>query len=332
MKKLYAALGTLFISTSVFAGFAEGEKAFNSQQYSQAFSEFMPLADRGDFRAQYYIGYLYLNGYGITQNNEKALEYLNKSLKSNYDLPQALMGYLYSEGTIVPKDKKLSMELYQKAADQGNISALLNLGVSYYTGDGVTRNVSKAIEYFNKIPIPEKPVVGRYLGDIYSTETNLVNYAKAFSYYFQSAKENDLSAYHALGKMYQNGLGIDKNMIEAIKYYTYAASQNYAPSQYILGIIYANGDGIPQDKYLGYAWLYLAADKKVKGAEKARNTLMESMSLSDIEKARRKLIEIQQLVIGKTTPPLNKTTETVAEEQEQQTIRQYERRIRRRRR
>ncbi len=306
MKKscLTFVLWLLFISHAAHAGFAEGEKAFNNQQYTQAFAEFIPLADSGDFRSQYYVGYLYLNGYGVSQDEKKALDYLQRAVDQDYDLAQSLMAYLYAEGKLVPKDKKKSLALYQQAAEQGNISALLNLGILYYTGDGVSKDINKALDYFNKVSLTQKPIVGRYLGDIYSTEKSLIDYDKAFSYYRQGAQRNDLGSYHALAQMYQKGQGVPTDMGNAIKYYQYAASQNFAPSQYILGIIYANGEGVPRDKLTAYAWLSLAANQQLKVAEDARNKLMGTMSLTDIEKGRHQLIELQQNTMGKIQPPL----------------------------
>ncbi len=332
MRKIFLCLGLIggVLSTSSIAGFSEGEDAFNAQQYRAAFSEFLPLADAGDFRSQYYIGYLYLNGYGIAKDNKKALNYLERAVDQEYDLAQSLMAFLYSEGKVVPKNKKKALNLYEQAAEQGNISALLNLGIMYYTGDGVEKNTTKALEYFNKIPVLQKPIVGRYLGEIYLNESGFVNHDLALSYYKQSAAANDIGSYYALALMNQKGQGTEKNVQDAIKYYQYAASQNHAPSQYMLGAIYANGDGVPRDKLTAYAWFSLAADQHLGIAEKAQDTLQKDMSLSELEKARRQMIDIQQNVIGKIQPPLTSASVPVVSTQETvQTIRKSVRRRRR---
>ena len=54
----------LLVSAPVWAGFTEAINYFDNQQYSQSFSEFKPLADKeDDERAQYYVAYMYLNGF-----------------------------------------------------------------------------------------------------------------------------------------------------------------------------------------------------------------------------------------------------------------------------
>lgn len=304
MKRLFLFFVVMGFSLSSHAGFVEGEEAFNDQRYTQAFNEFLPLAEAGDFRSEYYIGYLYLNGYGVAQNNKKALQYLQRAIDKNYDMAQSLMAYLYSEGKAVRKDKSKALSLYEQAANQGNASALLNLGVIYYTGDGVDKNSEKALEYFKKISLTEKPIVAKYLGDLYLNDPKLQSYPKAFYYYTLSAKSGDVSSFYALGEMNRKGLGMVENIDTALKYYRYAAAQNYAPAQYTLGVIYANGEGVKRDPYEAYAWFSLAAEQKLKQAEEARDQLAEGMSLSDLDKARRQLIQIQQREIGKVESPL----------------------------
>lgn len=304
MKKISLFLAALTVSFPAFAGFVEGEQAFNEQRYSQAFNEFLPLANEGDFRSQYYVAYLYINGYGVAQSPKEGLKYLQQAVDQNYDMAQALMAYLYDEGKIVPEDKKKAVELYQQAALQNNISANLNLGVMYYKGESVPRNYQTALEYFQKVPLDQNPVVSRYLGDIYLNNASLRDYSKALKYYEISARQKDLNAYFNLGEIYRKGLGVDKDMSRAITYYKYAASQNYSSAQYMLGIIYANGEGITKDIYKAYAWFHLASEQNLASAADAQQRLIKNMSLSDLDMARRQVVLIQQNEMGKIEPPL----------------------------
>ncbi len=304
MNKIWLFLLTTCVSLPAFCGFVEGEKAFTQQHYSQAFSEFLPLANEGDFRSQYYVGYLYVYGYGVNQNTQEGLRYLQDSADQNYDMAQALLGYLYAEGAVVKEDKKKALQLYQKASEQNNISANLNLGIMYYTGDGVQRDYKKALNYFNKVPVNEKPIVSRYLGSIYLNNATFRNYSKALYHYELSARQGDLSSYFALGEMYRKGLGASRDMTTAINYYKYAATENYPPAQYMLGIVYANGEGVTRDIYKGYAWLKVASDQNFTIATEALQQLGKSMSLTDLEQARRQLVLIQQNEMGKMDAPL----------------------------
>ena len=90
MRK-FAFLSTLLLTLPVAAGLTEGMGYFDRQLYPQAFNEFKPLADRGNEQAQYYTAYLYLNGYGVTADENLGLQYLNKSADQGYEKAQALL-------------------------------------------------------------------------------------------------------------------------------------------------------------------------------------------------------------------------------------------------
>lgn len=292
-----ALIVSLMCATSVFAGYTEGEQAMNAKQYAQAFAEFKPLAP-SDFRAQYYLGFLYLNGYGAPKDLKTAFTYIKKSSDSGFDMAQSLLGYMYSEGLGTAKNKAKAIELYEKAAEQGNISANLNLGVAYYTGDGVTKDIKRAIAYFEKVPATDKPVVGRYLGTIYLYEPDFIDYDKAYQNFMAAARGDDLDSYYTLGYMLQKGFGVNLDMTKAIQYYKYAAAKNHAPAQYALGMIYANGDGVIANKADAYAWLSMAAAQSYPAAKNALAKLEDTMSLSDVDRGRRQISNFQQTVLG----------------------------------
>lgn len=295
MKKiLLLLLLSTCLSASALADFTAGEKAFTQKQWGRAYTEFEPLALSGDFRSQYYLGLLYLNGYGTKKDTDKALKFLNISAKQGYDLAETMLGYLYSEGIVVKQNKDKGIDLYETAAEKGNIDALFNLGVAYYNGSGVVKNITTAVDYFLQVSPTQKPIVAKYLGDIYLNEDPVKNPEKAFHYYVIAAQSGDIPSYHALGYMYHNGQFVAKNITDAIKFYTYAASKGHTPSLYALGTIYANGTDVTRDNFKAHAYFSLAAAKDMPEAIQAKKQLEEPMSLSDRDRANKALIEIQQ--------------------------------------
>lgn len=303
MKKILFLCTFLCSVLPARADFESGEAFFEQQNYTSALMEFLPLANSGDFRSQYYVGYLYLNGLGVTQNVKEGLKYLQQSLDQNYDMAQSLMGFLYEEGHILPQDKKKAVDLYYKASAQNNASANLNLGVMYYNGSYVDQDTSIALEYFKKVPLDEKPIVARYLGEIYLNNPDFRDYSSALQHYRYAAKEGDLDSFFALGEIYRKGTGVTRSISSAIPYYHYAASKGYAPAQYMLGIIYVNGDGVSRDVPKGYAWLSLAAEQHFMNAQTALEQLSGSMSLYEFDQARRQIFLIQENELGKVDMP-----------------------------
>ena len=332
MKKIVFVLFLLLMGSPVMADFADGEAAFSAKRYSEAMQIFRSLADAGDVRAQYYVAYMYLNGYGVTKNTSFGLQYLQKSLDQDYHLAQALMGFLYEQGEVVPQDYRKAVELYQKAAEQENTSAMLNLAVAYYQGNGVPRNLARATELLEKIPIDVQPAAGRYLGDIYLAQ-DIGKANDAIRAYSAAAKAGDLAAYVALAQVYFNGTGVSTDADKGLKYYQYAASQGYAPAQYALGLMYANGKGVSSNLGLAHAWLSWAASQNYEPAVMALAQLKTEMTLSDLDQARREFINIQNNVLGEISSPITEDlkTEQKAKEESAQTKTTTTRRRRRRR-
>lgn len=293
------------------AGVTEGLSYFDNQQYPQAFDEFKPLADRGNEVAQYYIAYLYLNGYGVAKNEPMGAEYLQKSVDQGYEKAMSLMGYMLSEGIFFKQNKETAVQLYTKAAEAGDDDARLNLGVLYYLGDGVERDMDIALDYFKAVNNNEKPIVGRYIGDIYQFSSDETQQAEARIYYGISAAAGDLTSFHTLAYLDQSGFAGEKDLDRSLKYYTYAASQNYAPSQYALGILYAGGEGVDRSITSAYAWISLAANQGLPVAVEAQKKLEDGMTLSQLDQARRELVDIQRNIMGQVPPPL-KREETMA--------------------
>ena len=303
MKKILFLCTFLCSVLPAKADYESGVAFFEQQNYSSALTEFLPLANSGDFRSQYYVGYLYLNGLGVEQDAALGLKYLQKSLDQNCDMAQSLMGFLYEEGHVLPQDKKRAVELYYKASAQNNASANLNLGVMYYNGNYVDQDTSIALEYFKKVPLDEKPIVARYIGEIYLNSPEYRDYNSALQHYRYAAKEGDLDSFFALGEIYRKGTGVTRSVTNALPYYQYAASKGYAPAQYMLGVIYANGEGVSRDVHKGYAWLSLAAEQHFVNAQSALDQLGKTMSLHDFDQARRQIFLIQENELGKLEMP-----------------------------
>jgi DamX protein len=61
-----------------------GKMAFESGYYKDAFRRLLPIAVKGNCEAQYAVGYMYYYGYGVPQDNESGLFWIDKSAEQNY--------------------------------------------------------------------------------------------------------------------------------------------------------------------------------------------------------------------------------------------------------
>jgi len=78
MKCLITVFLLLFLSSPVYADdFQDGLDAYNRKDYTVAYENWKPLAEQGDARAQFCLGVMYINGYGVPKNYIQAHMWLN---------------------------------------------------------------------------------------------------------------------------------------------------------------------------------------------------------------------------------------------------------------
>jgi hypothetical protein len=83
----------------------------------------LPLAEQGNYGAQYNVGVLYLGGKGVLQDYEKAAMWFRKAAEQNDVLAQFKLGLAYQLGNGVPQDYVLAHKWLNLAAAQGEKAA-----------------------------------------------------------------------------------------------------------------------------------------------------------------------------------------------------------------
>jgi len=66
-------------------------------------------------------------------------------------MAQHNLAVMYDEGTDILQDKAEAVKWYQKAAEQGHPGAQLNLGVMYWKGDGVAKDLKRGWDLLNHV-------------------------------------------------------------------------------------------------------------------------------------------------------------------------------------
>jgi len=110
--------------------------AMRSGDFAEAYCIMRPLADQGDADAQYNIGWMYLNGYGLRVNDSLALQWWNKASEQGHTDASFSIGMLYSLGEgEVPKDMDKAIDYYLVAAVDGQEDAVSILKSMMLRGD-----------------------------------------------------------------------------------------------------------------------------------------------------------------------------------------------------
>lgn len=84
--------------------FEEGLKFFLNKDYTSAEKCFRKAADEGDPEAQFCLGDMYNNGFGVTKNERKALALFRKSAEQRFSPSQINLGIMYSQGNGIEQD------------------------------------------------------------------------------------------------------------------------------------------------------------------------------------------------------------------------------------
>ncbi len=104
--------------------------------------------------------------------------------------------------------------------------------------------------------IVRNPVIGNYKG---YAEFKMANYATARMIWEALAERGNAEANFNLGILYEDGLGVPKDMARALQYFERSAESGNQRAQYRLGLLYSAGGTVPLDPARSRKWLGAAA-------------------------------------------------------------------------
>ncbi len=100
-----------------------GIKSLEEQKYKEALKYFYSSAKEGNYLAANQIGYMYLNGYGISKNPQEAYKWFKVAADKNQSEGQFYLGYLNFYGIGIDKNLKEAHYWLTLSSNQGNQDA-----------------------------------------------------------------------------------------------------------------------------------------------------------------------------------------------------------------
>lgn len=178
----------------------EASKEISASYYEEC-------AKVGNARAQYIMASNYYEGDGVPQDYDLAIMYANLAVEQKYTKAWRRWGKFYRDGRAVPQDYEKAKKAYERGCQWGDYNCNNKIGDMYYYGWGFDVNYELAVSYYKKaLEAPKK-------GHRYALR----------------------KAYAALGRCFELGHGVAKNLKTATDYYLLA---------------YQNGDESMMDRYL----------------------------------------------------------------------------------
>jgi TPR repeat protein/uncharacterized caspase-like protein len=168
------------------------------------------------------------------------------------------IGVLYTNGWGVSKDYTQARQLYEKAAAAGEPLAMTDLGFLYTHGWGVSRDYTQARQLYERAVAAGEAAAMYNLGSLYQNGLGVTkDYTQARQLYEKAAGQP--LAMLNLGWFYQNGLGVTKDYTQARQWYEKAAAAGEPMAMTNLGVLYGNGWGVTKDYSQARQWYEKAA-------------------------------------------------------------------------
>ncbi len=193
-------------------------------------------AENGDQRAQARLSLLYLNGEGVPLDVAIGSQWLAKAaqdelavnlcFKNGRDRKEAgaIFGLflMWSNGYGVPRSKKIATKYLKQAAEMGYVQAECVMGIYYgnpYSEDGLRYSPRKAERWLLRAQRNGSKQANHHLYIHYTKGIKKPNFKKGIKHLELSVMDGDRSSLEYMGAAYENGIGVEKNLILAAKYY-----------------------------------------------------------------------------------------------------------------
>ncbi|WAW00246.1 sel1 repeat family protein [Oxalobacter aliiformigenes] len=139
-----------------------------------------------------------------------------KAEQKNYPLPDTFTGMPDLSGPTGKKDWRAARLRYEKAAENGDLSAQYFLGLMYLTGKGALKNPEKAFDWFLQAARRKLPEAQYWLADCYAHGRGTVKSDREAMYWYRIAARNGhIEAQTVTGLALLYGVGLQKDEKEA---------------------------------------------------------------------------------------------------------------------
>jgi len=135
----------------VWAGRIQAQGLGVQKDYAAAMTWFRKAGDMGDAIAMRCVGDLYKGGLGVEKDWARALSWYQNSARAGSALAMTKIGHLYEDGGPGLKaDGQQALAWYQRAADAGLPDAMTQVAFCFRYGVGTEKDLGKAKELYRK--------------------------------------------------------------------------------------------------------------------------------------------------------------------------------------
>jgi ABC-type polysaccharide/polyol phosphate transport system ATPase subunit len=224
-----------------------------TRSINDSFEETLSLAEGGSSSAQYRLSQFYRDGNGTEKDKERERFWLEEAAKRDHPMAMAdLADLLISEGR-----REEAMDLYQKAADNGSFEARRKYATMAGDTMGEIEELRDVMKGFTESGYPSD--LFNYGNLMFRSALTLEDYRIAAEYLTRASEEGWSEADLLLGKIYRDGLGIDKDVPKAVGFLESAAEDGNVKAMTLLADMYLEGKYLQKDPEEAFRWYRMAA-------------------------------------------------------------------------
>ena len=203
-----------------------GIEAYRSGHYIQASDDLMHASKQGAV-GEDYMGRMYLYGYGVLKNNQRALQSLRESAARGY-LPAQKIVARYA--LIQDKNPTDALKWFTKAADQGDMQAQMYCAAAYRFGVGVRKNEDKARHYDIAAAKQGNSLAQASLAEHFLESRHSKNKKLGLIWVKRAAEQKEPAAQYLLARVYAAGKLEPKDTEKAKELFDLALASGYSPA------------------------------------------------------------------------------------------------------
>jgi uncharacterized protein len=179
------------VSRIFFNDFQNGWNAYEKKDYKTARELWLPLVEKGDSRAQFYLGFMHDMGFGTPKNDKEALKFYKLAAKQGDSRAQLFSGFMHEFGRGTPEDSPEAFKWYRLAAEQGSVKAQVNI---YRLAK---KNVPEALKFLINDAENGIPEAQYHLGGMHANGLGVSHdFILAHMWYSLSALQGHIKAGH----------------------------------------------------------------------------------------------------------------------------------------
>ena len=241
----------------ILAEISEQEYLGDSEElYKSGFKALKEKVEQGDLHYSNVLGYAYRFGIGTKKDIEQAIKVFTPSAEQGNAMSLGHLSELYLEQDKIEKAKPLML----KAAEKNNSKAQLNLSF-------IDDDTEKSLYWLNRAA--ENNEISAIMNLAYYYHDKDIK--KAASYYQKAADLDDDQAVVELSYLYENGEGVEKNDEKAVELLDKAVGLENFEAMNKLSIRYLEGRGVERNYEMAEALFnnIISLDESLSEKEKA---------------------------------------------------------------